>query len=86
MINEIQCNLGIDVSVLINNVGMSYEMPATFLEMEGGTDEATSNLVKCNITSLNNMTAIVLPQVRICTGRSATTGTTQFSQGMTNLV
>ena len=59
--------LGIDVSILVNNVGMSYEMPATFLEMEGGTHEATSNLVKCNITSLNSMTAIILPQVRIYT-------------------
>ena len=54
---------GIDVSVLINNVGMSYEMPATFLEMEGGTHEATSDLLKCNITSLNTMTALVLPQM-----------------------
>ena len=39
-------------------------MPATFLEMEGGTHEATSDLVKCNITSLNTMTAMVLPQMQ----------------------
>ena len=56
---------GLEVAVLINNVGLSYEMPATFLEIEGGTNEGAADLVKCNITSVNTMTALVLPQVFI---------------------
>ena len=50
----------------MNNVGLSYEFPAPFLEIEGGTNEFTSELVKCNITSVNTMTALVLPQVKAC--------------------
>ena len=50
--------------MLVNNVGLSYEFPAPFLEIEGGTNEFTADLVKCNITSVNTMTALVLPQVK----------------------
>ena len=42
---------------------MSYEMPATFLDIQGGTNEATADLVKCNIISVNTMTALILPQM-----------------------
>jgi len=54
---------GLDIRVLVNNVGMSYSMPAKFLEMEGGTDEQCQDLVKCNIESVNAMTSLVLPQM-----------------------
>lgn len=54
---------GLEISVLINNVGKSYEMPAKFLEIEGGTDEQVSSIVKCNILSINNMTSLILPQM-----------------------
>jgi len=53
----------LEIAVLINNVGLSYEFPAPYLEIEGGTNEFTTNLVKCNITSVNNMTALLLPQM-----------------------
>ena len=58
--------VGLEIAVLVNNVGLSYEFPAPFLEIEGGTNEFTSELVKCNITSVNTMTALVLPQVIAC--------------------
>ena len=67
MLHEIWCNyfvLGLEIAVLVNNVGLSYEFPAPFLEIEGGTNEFTADLVKCNITSVNTMTALVLPQVK----------------------
>jgi len=54
---------GLEIAVLVNNVGLSYEFPAPFLEIEGGTNEFTADLVKCNITSVNTMTALVLPQM-----------------------
>jgi len=53
----------LEIAVLINNVGLSYEFPAPYLEIEGGTNEFTTNLVKCNITSVNTMTALLLPQM-----------------------
>jgi len=54
---------GLDVRVLVNNVGMSYSIPAKFLELDGGTDEQCENIVKCNIESVNAMTSLVLPQM-----------------------
>jgi len=53
----------LEIAVLVNNVGLSYAFPAPFLEIEGGTNEISSDLVKCNITSVNTMTALVLPQM-----------------------
>jgi len=53
----------LEISVLVNNVGLSYEFPAPYLEIEGGTNEKASELIKCNITSVNTMTALVLPQM-----------------------
>ena len=58
-------HLGLEVAVLVNNVGLSYAFPAPFLEIEGGTNEVAADLVKCNITSVNTLTGLVLPQVRI---------------------
>jgi len=54
---------GLEIGVLVNNVGVSYSLPARFLEMEGGTDENCDSLVKCNVLSLNAMTSLVLPQM-----------------------
>lgn len=54
---------GLDIRMLVNNVGMSYAIPAKFLEIDGGTDEQCENLVKCNIESVNAMTSLVLPQM-----------------------
>jgi len=54
---------GLEIGVLVNNVGISYSMPAKLLEMEGGTDESCDALVKCNVLSLNAMTSLILPQM-----------------------
>ena len=59
----VSIRLDLEVAVLVNNVGLSYAFPAPFLEIEGGTNEVASDLIKCNITSVNSMTALVLPQV-----------------------
>lgn len=49
---------GIDVGVLINNVGQSYDFPMYLDEL---TDEQVHSLVELNITSTLWMTRIVLP-------------------------
>jgi len=49
---------GLEVGVLVNNVGMSYNHP-DFLET---LDEKTiNNLIHCNIVSVTKLSAIVLP-------------------------
>ena len=50
----------IDIGVLVNNVGMSYEHPMEYLELESTYIE---NLINVNIVSLNVMTRIILPQM-----------------------
>jgi len=50
----------LDIGILINNVGMSYEHPKEFLEL---TSTDVDTLVNVNIVSLNAMTRIVLPQM-----------------------
>lgn len=50
----------ITVGVLINNVGMSYEHPEYFLQVEGGGDRCRA-LVDCNINSMLAVTRAVLP-------------------------
>lgn len=54
---------GLDIRILVNNVGMSYSLPAKFLEIDGGTDDQCEKLVKCNIESVNSMTSLILPQM-----------------------
>lgn len=50
----------LDVGVLVNNVGMSYDFPEYFLEVDGCA-KMCENLINCNIRSLTEMTRIVLP-------------------------
>ena len=50
----------LDIGILVNNVGMSYEHPQEFLEL---TSTYVDNLINLNIVSLNAMTRIVLPQM-----------------------
>jgi len=47
----------VDVGVLVNNVGLSYEYPNEFLNLESS---AVDDLINVNITSLNAMTRILL--------------------------
>ena len=50
----------LDIGVLVNNVGMSYEYPQEFLEL---SSTYVDTLINLNIVSLNAMTRIVLPQM-----------------------
>lgn len=51
---------GLDIGVLVNNVGMSYPHPEYFLDLKN-KDEVYENIIKCNILSATNMCKIVLP-------------------------
>ncbi|RZC36166.1 glutaryl-CoA dehydrogenase, partial [Asbolus verrucosus] len=51
---------GLEIGVLINNVGMSYPHPEYFLDLKN-KDEIYSNIISCNIYSVTNMCKIVLP-------------------------
>ncbi|KAL1493168.1 hypothetical protein ABEB36_011277 [Hypothenemus hampei] len=51
---------GLDIGILINNVGMSYPYPEYFLDLKN-KEEIYDNIVKCNILSVTNMCKIVLP-------------------------
>ncbi|GAB6022362.1 hypothetical protein CHUAL_006483 [Chamberlinius hualienensis] len=53
---------GLEIGILINNVGMSYEFPEYFLDIHGGED-TINNMVNCNIISCLMMTRLVLPQM-----------------------
>merc|ERR1711872_1202825 len=50
------------VGLLINNVGMSYDHPEYFLEIEN-CGKMTKDLVSCNVSSVLNVTRAVLPGV-----------------------
>ncbi|EGD78440.1 estradiol 17-beta-dehydrogenase 12 [Salpingoeca rosetta] len=49
---------GLDIGVLVNNVGISYEHPEFFAALD---QERIDALVRLNIVSINQMTRIVLP-------------------------
>lgn len=53
---------GMEIGILINNVGMSYPHPAYFLELPD-RDKMYSDIIKCNISSVTNMTLMTLPQM-----------------------
>ena len=53
---------GMEIGILINNVGMSYPHPAYFLELPN-RDKMYSDIIKCNISSVTNMALMILPQM-----------------------
>lgn len=53
---------GLEIGILINNVGMTYPHPEYFLELPD-RGKIYSHIIKCNICSVTSMTQIVLPQM-----------------------
>jgi len=53
---------GLEIGILVNNVGMSYACPTELMEITDG-DEVLQNLVQVNCTSVLQMTRVVLPSM-----------------------
>ncbi|KAK4816858.1 hypothetical protein QYF61_023980 [Mycteria americana] len=74
---------GLDIGVLVNNVGMLHNpLPCRFLN---GPD-IDENLVNCNIVSVTKMTKIILKQMAPRKGRSCLTNLISFYDKVTHLV
>jgi|ERR1719322_273136 len=52
---------GLDISILINNVGVSYEHPEFFLELDDRAN-VISKMISINVLSAVKMTEIILPE------------------------
>jgi 17beta-estradiol 17-dehydrogenase / very-long-chain 3-oxoacyl-CoA reductase len=53
---------GLEVGILINNVGMAYPYPEYYLDMPNG-DKLCQDMISCNIMSVTMMMRIVMPQM-----------------------
>ncbi|XP_037028949.1 very-long-chain 3-oxoacyl-CoA reductase-like [Bradysia coprophila] len=53
---------GIEIGILVNNVGMFYQGPELFLDIPE-RDKLIQDMIKCNITSVPMMCSLVLPQM-----------------------
>ncbi|PVD33978.1 hypothetical protein C0Q70_05240 [Pomacea canaliculata] len=51
---------GMDIGTLVNNVGMSYDFPQYFAEVEN-LEKVIINMINCNTASVAMMTALILP-------------------------
>lgn len=51
---------GLEIGVLVNNVGMSYSNPERFLELPE-QEKLVANLVTCNVFSVTRMCGLFLP-------------------------
>ncbi|XP_034230902.1 very-long-chain 3-oxoacyl-CoA reductase [Thrips palmi] len=54
--------MGLDISVLVNNVGMSYPHPEYFLGLPDRS-KVFQSILRCNVHSVTNMSLLVMPRM-----------------------
>jgi len=53
---------GLDIGILVNNVGMSYDYPENFDKLEDG-EQFINKMLRCNVDSVAHLTYMILPSL-----------------------